>query len=214
MAKPPLSKSDRARSADALAAAKKKRDAAPDYSDLVHEFGESGLQRNARGAITGYKYPEVADPEKRRRRDMKVMEMWERHRRVSTEIGAEVNARRQSVTLVDRRTGRERTVPAERAERLARKAGLVERWHRGSSRVAVDFGFPFYGDPHERFYRSHEEADGWHWSARVGGRQGDIVAEGVEPTKSAARDAATRALAALDLPDLPRVPWTPAVYVH
>jgi hypothetical protein len=57
--------------------------------------------------------------------------MWGKHRRVSTEMGAEHNAARQSVTLVDRKTGRERTVPAERAERLARKAGLVERTHYG-----------------------------------------------------------------------------------
>lgn len=214
MAAPRLSKAERAASADALRNAQKKRNAAPSWKDVTQEFGESGLQRDAKGNVTGYQYAPIADPEKRKRRDLKVLEMWERHRRVSTEMGAEVNARRQSVTLVDRRTGRERTVPAERAERLARKVGMVEKWHRGHPCVAVDFGYLVFNDPHERFYRSHECEDGWHWTARVGGRHGDIVAEGVAPTKASAKAAATRVLSALQLPELPPLLAAPAVYVH
>jgi hypothetical protein len=215
MANPRLDKSVLATSAESLTAAQKKRQAAPSWSDVAHEFGAQGLQHDEKGHVTGYQYPTIDDPSKRKRRDLKVLEMWERHRRISTDMGAEVNAKRQSVTLVDRRTGKERTVPAERAERLARKANMAEKWHIGRPRTNVDFAYiPGAFDPHERFYRAHETDAGWRWTARLGGRHGDIIAEGIEPTKERARAAATTVLLALNLPDLPPNRRMPAVYVH
>ena len=192
----------------------KKRAAAPEYADLTYEFGSEGLQRDAKGTITGYRYPEIVDPQKRKRRDAKVLEMWERHRRVSTEIGGEFNARRQSMTLVDRKTGKSRTVPAEQAERLARKAGLVERTHYGKSRTDVFGEFLSALDPHERYAHGLEMSDGWHWTARLGGRHGDVVETGVAPTKAAARERAFAVLRALDLPELEPLHQAAAGYVH
>lgn len=126
--------SDGAVSATKAAAAK--RAAAPDWSDLVHAFGEQGLERDANGKIKGYRYPQPKDEEDRKRINAKVYEMWNPQRRLSTDIGAEASAKLPTATLVDRESGQRFTAPTLNAERLARKRGLVEAPNWSACRIA------------------------------------------------------------------------------
>ena len=75
--------------------------------------------------------------EERVRINNAVYEMWHPHRRVSTELGMERSARAEVTTLVDRRTGRRRTVRAQSAAKVARKAGMVEPMRYRGKRLMV-----------------------------------------------------------------------------
>lgn len=123
---PRLSEEEMRRAAVVGEAARKKHDAAPDWSEFVALWGEQGAIRNARGKIVGYRYPKYADPEKQRMVNMQVLELWSRHTRVSTDLGLEESARHAPVTLLDRDTGRKVTTHPATAERRAKKSGMVE----------------------------------------------------------------------------------------
>jgi hypothetical protein len=112
----------------ATAAAARKRAAAPSWQTIAGTFDKLGgvAERNAKGEIVGYKYPRPKTDEQRRQINAMVYEMWHPHRRVSTDMGMERSARAEMTTLVDRRTGARRQVRVVSAEKLARKAGLVE----------------------------------------------------------------------------------------
>ena len=119
--------SESAASADATAKAAAKRNAAPTWAEINHEFGSQGARYNAAGKQIGYKYPEPRTEEERIRQNEVVYAMWKRQREISLDIGGERSARTAVTTLVDRRTGREHQVAAAHADAKARKAGLVEK---------------------------------------------------------------------------------------
>lgn len=118
------------RAAEATAEAVKKREAAPTWDDLAHTFGEQGLERDATGKIVGYRYPKPKDDEQRRKINETVYEMWNPHRRIATEIGMEKSAAVEMTTLVSEATGQARAVPVAQAEKVAKKAGMVEKRKR------------------------------------------------------------------------------------
>lgn len=116
-----------------------KRAAAPSWSTIAGTFDKMGgtAERNAKGKIVGYRYPRPKNDEERVRINNAVYEMWHPHRRVSTELGMERSARAEVTTLVDRRTGRRRTVRAQSAAKVARKAGMVEPMRYRGKRLMV-----------------------------------------------------------------------------
>lgn len=107
-----------------------KYDAAPSWQDLIDLFGDEGVVRDASGKIRGYNYPQPKDEEQRRKLNDAVYELWDRHRRISTEIGMEESSKHAAVTLVDPRTGREVSAHPRTAASRARKAGFVEKRRR------------------------------------------------------------------------------------
>lgn len=104
----------------------KKYDAAPSWQDLIDRFGEQGVVRDEKGRIVQYNYPKSDDPEKNRKVALEVFDLWEPHRRVSTEIGMEQSAKHEPVTLKDPDTGQTFSTHPKHAEKRARKRGLVE----------------------------------------------------------------------------------------
>jgi hypothetical protein len=105
---------------------RRKRAAAPDWADYVHKFGEQGARRNAAGKIVGYQMPKPADPEKQRRINREVYEMWGPHRRVATEIGAENSAAVPVVRMRNAKTGVVGMIPGAAAARKVASGKLVE----------------------------------------------------------------------------------------
>lgn len=104
----------------------KKYDAAPEWQDLIDRFGEQGVVRNEQGKIVQYNYPKSDDPEKSRKIAQEVYDLWEPHRRVSTDIGLEQSAKYEPVTLKDPDTGQTFSTHPLHAAKRARKRGLVE----------------------------------------------------------------------------------------
>lgn len=136
--RPKARKVDASRVAEAAgraSALQKKYDAAPEWQDLIDRFGEQGVVRDETGKIVQYNYPKFDDPEKNRKIAMEVYDLWEPHRRISTDIGLEESAKHEAVTLKDPDTGQTfSTHPAQAAKR-ARKRGLVEvRKHKARKR--------------------------------------------------------------------------------
>ena len=109
-----------------MAGFQKKYDAAPSWQDLIDRFGEEGVVRNAQGKIVQYNYPKSDDPEKSRKIAQDVYDLWDPHRKVSTELGLEQSAKHEPVTLKDPRTGQTFSTHPKHAEKRARKRGLVE----------------------------------------------------------------------------------------
>jgi hypothetical protein len=107
--------------------ARRKRDAAPSWADIISTFGEQGAVRNSRGKVVGYNYPKHADPEKNRQVAQKVYEMWDPHRRVSVEAGSNANANIKLTTLENPDTGQVRQVDERHADSVAPTAGFVRK---------------------------------------------------------------------------------------
>mgnify|MGYP001587398408 FL=1 len=105
---------------------KKKYDAAPEWQDLIDRFGEQGVVRNERGKIVQYNYPKSDDPEVNRKVAAEVYDLWEPHRRISTDIGLEESAKHEPVLLKDPETGQTFSTHPAMAEKRARKRGLKE----------------------------------------------------------------------------------------
>lgn len=110
--------------------AKKKREAGPSWSTIIEKFGEEGAERNAAGEVVGYKYPRPKDDEQRQKINAEVYEMWNPHRRISTDQGMERSANTEVTMLVDEKTGRERQVRATQVEKVAKKTGMREKRKR------------------------------------------------------------------------------------
>lgn len=121
----------RARNVDMKAAnhfssvAKKKRDAAPSWQDLIDVFGEGGAVRNADGKVVGYRYPKYDDPERSQQVANKVYELWDPHRRVSVRAGAELNADIKLATIENRDTGQVRQVDERSVDKVAPEQGFT-----------------------------------------------------------------------------------------
>lgn len=122
------------RAAAEASEAVKKRQAAPSWQEIIDQFGEAGAERNAAGEVVGYRYPKPKSDEERKAINAAVYEMWEPHRRVSTDLGMEKSANVEVTELVDPRTGRTRQVKAKDAAKVARKAKLVEKRRRLKAR--------------------------------------------------------------------------------
>lgn len=116
------------------AAVARKAAAAPSFSDLAGKFGKEGLRYDAQGMVNGYKYPTPRTNEERIKQNHAVHEMWNPQRKIAIQMGGEANAKVESVTLLNRRTGKRVTLPARLAEAKARKEGLVEVSSRGRPR--------------------------------------------------------------------------------
>jgi hypothetical protein len=99
--------------------AARKRAAAPEWADLIGLFGEQGVVRNHRGKIVGYRYPKYDDPEKNQKVALQAYELWDRHRRVSVDAGAELNANIKLTTLENRDSGQVRQVDERYADGVA-----------------------------------------------------------------------------------------------
>lgn len=123
---PEMSRSDLERATALTSMAQKKYDAAPEWQDLIDRFGEQGVVRDEHGVIVQYNYPKYDDPEKNRRIAEEVYDLWEPHRRVEMEMGAEASARHEPVLLKDPDTGQTFSTHPAVAEKRARKRGLVE----------------------------------------------------------------------------------------
>jgi len=137
---------DRARpSADGVRAglsiterARRKRDARPSWDVVIHElrkFGDDGrVDYDARGRIKGYQPPTSNDPRVQERINRTVGELFQPERDISIQQSGETNTARGGTRLRDPRTGRVTVVPDRKAERMARKQGLVEmvRFGRGT----------------------------------------------------------------------------------
>lgn len=105
--------------------AAKKRDAAPDWSEIRDKFDRQGgvATLNDKGQTIGYTYPRSDDPEVQRRINQDVYDLWDRHRRVGTEIGAEKSARTEKqMVRVKTGDGNDRLVHPEQAEKVDRIA--------------------------------------------------------------------------------------------
>ena len=114
--------------------AAKKRAAAPDWSDLIDTFGEQGARRDEQGRVVGYEYPKPKDDDERRQINGKVYEMWNPHRRVATELGANKSAK-TAKQMVKIKTGNgtvREALPdqAEKVDRIASTGRIRSLWTR------------------------------------------------------------------------------------
>ena len=114
----------------AMGEVQRKFDATPEWQVIIDQFGEQGAVRDAQGRVVGYRYPRHADPDRNLRQSHEVMEMFEPALRVEEEIGYNASAAAPAVTLVNEFT--QQTVQAHpaKAERSAKRAGMVEKRKR------------------------------------------------------------------------------------
>ena len=123
---PEVSRYEGAAATDRTSMVQKKYDAAPEWQDLIDRWGDEGVVRNERGKIVQYNYPKSDDPEKNHRVALEVYDLWEPHRRISTDIGLEESAKHEPVMLKDPETGQVFSTHPAMAEKRARKRGLKQ----------------------------------------------------------------------------------------
>jgi hypothetical protein len=104
-------------------AAARKRAAAPSWATIRGKFDKLGgvATLNAKGETVGYKYPRSADPEKQRKINQTVYEMWNPKRKVEMEVGAEVSAETsKKMVKIKQGDGTVREVIPDKAEKIDR----------------------------------------------------------------------------------------------
>lgn len=112
----------------------KQADAAPSYGELQSAFPDGRVVYGPDGKRRGFKYPRHDDPERQRRVNEKVYELWNPNRKLDVENGARRNGAVHSVAMRDRE-GRKRLVPEQQAEMAGRRKGLLPVVRYGGARV-------------------------------------------------------------------------------
>lgn len=193
-----------------IAALKAIRKAQPTKADLLSLPGAKCKEWVDERGVTQWK---VRVPLNKGGNRANVLDMTKKATEMEVGRCRTLSAEQHRETVRDR-NGRLRSVDARFLNEQSRKV-LTPKWNIGRGRDDVRSGYLTSFDPHERWWTAFVHADGsCEWVARLGGRHGDIVAEGRCDDLDEAQVRAECALRELDLPDEGPKFHAPAVFVH